>query len=96
MKQFTYTVTDKLGIHARPAGDLVKVAKEYNSTIKISCNGKSGYVYKKYVSLSSGGSSGSSSSDGTCQIGDSGSAVKKVQKRLIALGYLSGNADGSF
>ncbi|MBR1911153.1 MAG: HPr family phosphocarrier protein [Treponema sp.] len=40
MKQFTYTVTDKLGIHARPAGDLVKVAKEYNSTIKISCNGK--------------------------------------------------------
>ena len=40
MKQFAYTVTDKLGIHARPAGDLVKLAKEFNSTVKASCNGK--------------------------------------------------------
>lgn len=40
MKQFAYTVTDKLGIHARPAGDLVKLAKEFNSTVKVSCNGK--------------------------------------------------------
>ena len=27
MKQFTYTITDSLGIHARPAGLLAKLAK---------------------------------------------------------------------
>ncbi|MBR5708494.1 MAG: peptidoglycan-binding protein, partial [Oscillospiraceae bacterium] len=46
--------------------------------------------------LKSGSSSGSSSG-GTCSVGDKGDAVKKVQKRLIALGYLSdGGADGSY
>lgn len=27
MKQFTYTIKDELGVHARPAGLLVKLAK---------------------------------------------------------------------
>ena len=29
MKQFTYTIKDELGIHARPAGLLAKLAKGY-------------------------------------------------------------------
>lgn len=33
MKQFTYTVTDPLGIHARPAGQLAKVAKSFADTV---------------------------------------------------------------
>lgn len=42
MKQFNYTITDKLGIHARPAGMLAKAAKMYADTeITISCNGRS-------------------------------------------------------
>ena len=41
MKQFNYTITDALGIHARPAGMLAKAAKMYADTeITISCNGK--------------------------------------------------------
>ena len=32
MKQFTYTITDPLGIHARPAGILAKAAKTYPDT----------------------------------------------------------------
>lgn len=40
MKQFSYTITDALGIHARPGGNLVKVAKQFTSTISIECNGK--------------------------------------------------------
>ncbi len=32
MKQFTYTITDPLGIHARPAGLLAKAAKAYAGT----------------------------------------------------------------
>ena len=35
MKEFTYTVKDKVGIHARPAGLLVKLVKEYASDIYI-------------------------------------------------------------
>lgn len=33
MKSFTYVVKDELGIHARPAGLLVKEAKNYKSVI---------------------------------------------------------------
>ncbi len=40
MTVFTFTVKDSLGIHARPAGLLVKEAGKYNSDIKIECNGK--------------------------------------------------------
>lgn len=32
MKQFTYTITDALGIHARPAGQLAKLAKSFPNT----------------------------------------------------------------
>lgn len=35
MKTFNYTIKDELGIHARPAGMLVKTAKAYNSEITI-------------------------------------------------------------
>ena len=35
MKQFQYTIKDELGVHARPAGLLVKLAKQYTSTITI-------------------------------------------------------------
>jgi len=41
MKQFVYTIQDPLGIHARPAGMIVKLAKNYADTsITLSCNGK--------------------------------------------------------
>ena len=33
MKQFTYTIKDELGIHARPAGLLAKLAKGYGDTV---------------------------------------------------------------
>lgn len=35
MRKFTYTITDPVGIHARPAGLLVKQVKAYESTIII-------------------------------------------------------------
>ena len=33
MKQFDYTIQDPLGIHARPAGQLAKVAKGFGDTV---------------------------------------------------------------
>ena len=41
MKTFEYVIKDEVGIHARPAGELVKQAKKYESKVTISCNGKS-------------------------------------------------------
>ena len=35
MKTFEYTIKDALGIHARPAGMLAKIAKEFRSEITI-------------------------------------------------------------
>ena len=35
MKTFEYVVKDELGIHARPAGLLVKEAKKFESTVSI-------------------------------------------------------------
>ena len=35
MKEITYTITDPLGIHARPAGMLVKKAAEFHSSVII-------------------------------------------------------------
>lgn len=35
MKEFKYTIQDELGIHARPAGLLVKQAAGFQSTITI-------------------------------------------------------------
>ena len=35
MKEFTYTITDPVGIHARPAGLLAKKAAGFKSTITV-------------------------------------------------------------
>ena len=40
MKEFKYVVTDPEGIHARPAGMLVKAVKEFSCDIKIAKDGK--------------------------------------------------------
>ena len=50
MKTITYTIKDELGIHARPAGALVKEASKYKSTIVLSKNDKTADL-KKIFSL---------------------------------------------
>lgn len=40
MTSFKYIITDEVGIHARPAGLLVKAAKALGSQIIIKANGK--------------------------------------------------------
>lgn len=46
MKKFSYVVTDEVGIHARPAGLLVKEAKKYESKIVIKKADKSAEATK--------------------------------------------------
>ena len=40
MKQFLYTITDPLGIHARPAGLLAKEAKKFGAACTITKDGQ--------------------------------------------------------
>lgn len=44
MKEFSYTITDPVGIHARPAGLLAKAAKAYQSTVTLYKGEKSANV----------------------------------------------------
>ncbi|MDO5344119.1 MAG: HPr family phosphocarrier protein [Lachnospiraceae bacterium] len=41
MGQFAYTITDEIGLHARPAGALVKLVKESDGAVTISKGEKS-------------------------------------------------------
>ncbi|MDE6851773.1 MAG: HPr family phosphocarrier protein [Lachnospiraceae bacterium] len=46
MKSFQYEIKDEVGIHARPAGMLVKEAKKYESKITICLDNKSAEATK--------------------------------------------------
>lgn len=50
MKTFTYTIQDEIGIHARPAGLLVKEAKQFTSSIMLESGDKKADV-KKLLAL---------------------------------------------
>ena len=58
MKNFEYTIKDELGIHARPAGMLVKEAKKYQSKITITKEGKTAEASKLMAVMSLGAKCG--------------------------------------
>ena len=42
MKTFQYTIREELGMHARPAGLILQLAKQFESSIVVSNKGNSG------------------------------------------------------
>ncbi len=54
MKSFNYVITDEQGVHARPAGILVKEAKQYSSKATMSANGKNADLTKLMAIMSMG------------------------------------------
>ena len=104
------TSTESKVVAVLRKGKKVTILGTSGSWYKIKYNGKTGYAAKKYIKVSSSDASSDSkaksskgtqsssrtSSDGTCGPGDRGAAVRKVQKRLKALGYLSGSIDGDY
>ena len=54
MKEFTYTIKDEQGIHARPAGELVKLAKSFESSVKIVKDGKAADCKKIFAVMGLG------------------------------------------
>lgn len=54
MKTFEYTIKDELGIHARPAGLLVKAAKALDSKVTIEKDGKGADASKLFAIMGLG------------------------------------------
>lgn len=54
MKEFQYTIKDEVGIHARPAGLLVREASALSSVITVECNGKQAEAKKLFAVMGLG------------------------------------------
>lgn len=80
MKQFTYTIQDSMGIHARPAGLLVKAAAAFkDTTIEISSNGKKADV-KRIMTIMSMGVKQGAEVTVTCEGADEDAAAEAMEK----------------
>lgn len=58
MKEFTYIIQDPAGIHARPAGILVKQANTFKSTIRITKADKVGDLKRIFSVMALGAKQG--------------------------------------
>ena len=81
MKQFQYTIKDELGVHARPAGLLVKLAKQYTSAITIEKNGKTCDMRKLMAVMGMGIRQGETITV-TAEGEDEAAAIEAVEKFL--------------
>lgn len=52
LKEFVYVIKDEIGIHARPAGLMVKEASKYKSDITLMTNGKNADAKKLFSVMS--------------------------------------------
>ncbi len=79
MVKFNYVIKDELGLHARPAGLLVKEVKNYQSTITIEKNGKSADASRLIAVMGLGAKCGD-----TLQISVNGADEASAAKALEA------------
>ena len=52
MKTFAYTIQDELGIHIRPAGELVKESAKFQSASTLTANGRSADMKRLFAVMS--------------------------------------------
>lgn len=78
MKSFEYEIKDQLGIHARPAGILVKEAKKYESTITLAAKGKKADARKLMAVMSMAVKCGDKVTV-TCEGADEEKACRELQ-----------------
>ncbi len=79
MEQFTYTIKDPAGIHARPAGNLVKLVRESGSEVSIEKNGQTANLKKLFTVMALGVKQGD-----TVTIRVSGDDEKTLLEKLKA------------
>lgn len=81
LKSFQYQIKDELGIHARPAGLLVKAAGEFASEITFEKNGKKASAKKLFNLMSMGVKKGDVITV-TAEGADEGAAITAIQTFL--------------
>ncbi len=80
MKKFEYTITDPIGIHARPAGLLVKEAQKFKCDIfiKNTENSKHGDAKKIFAVMGLGANTGTKV-ELTCDGEDEDTAIESLK-----------------
>lgn len=86
MKQFTYIIQDPVGLHARPAGLLVKEAARFAADISIECRGKTVGAKKLFGVMGLGVKGGDTVTIATSG-DDEEAAVQALAEFLNAGGY---------
>lgn len=79
MQEFKYTIKDELGIHARPAGLLVKLAAQYRSAVTVDTGVKKADAKKIMAVMGAGAKKGTTvtcSADGP----DEAEAIAALKK----------------
>lgn len=79
MKTFSYTITDPVGIHARPAGIIVKAVKPFESSCKITKDGKT-VDLKKLMALMGLGVKCGNTVEVTVEGPDEDAAAEAIEK----------------
>lgn len=79
MKNFSYVITDPQGIHARPAGLLVKSASAFNSSITINKDGKE-VDAKRIIAVMSLGAKKGETITVTANGDDEGNAINTLEQ----------------
>lgn len=78
MKLFQYKIKDEVGIHARPAGLLVKLAKETGSTVRVANGEKDADATKLFALMGLGVRQGDEVTV-TVEGGDEDGAMERVK-----------------
>lgn len=81
MKEITYEITDNLGIHARPAGLLVKKAESFSADMKMYKGEKEANLKKLFSVMSLGVKCGDTVKV-TAEGADEAEAVLELEKYL--------------
>lgn len=79
MKQFEYTINDPLGIHARPAGMLAKLAKTFPGTVVTATKGGTTVKASQLMKLMGLGVKGGDTVTVAAEGGDESTAIELLQ-----------------
>lgn len=82
MKQFSYTITDPVGIHARPAGQLAKLAKTFADTVVTISKGDASAKATQLMKLMSLGVKGGDEIVLTCDGANEDAAIEQLSAFL--------------
>ncbi len=80
MKSFNYVITDPVGVHARPAGVIVSVAKGFACSVTVSKAGKAPADAKRIFGLMGLGIKHGEEVTVTCDGADEDKAISELEK----------------